>query len=466
MAECPICNKELNDGNCEAHGTICKDCGTLYKEEVCPTCYPSFEITSGRNHAYPGMFRLGELSIQPREFSAITGRGVTKREINILNAASSGEDPSRKKVRQKIEAAIRFLNVPHAATMTLLGNVERNSVSLANKTKMELVGSDNARTSYEKLAAYSLLTEAKKIGRTILEVQEALAKAGFNIKLQVFTLRIAIADGIDVSSVSMYVNNWKRNAESFKPRQVGVGPMGKEYTVSVQTFLSDTIDNKAMLGEESWIQVHFDNAIILPSELAVERGNYEYYVRWYSKPSEILRTRGRVMRLLQRDPSTVSIRLNAGKCFALFKAVNRLLDKTKTVTNENSQSNNSLEIESAIRQHLPVPSKKYPASASLMRMALCLDKFERRSAQLFREFLEDSTGRSQRTLAQDAMTRADEEIYSSLPLATRLAMRSYIATLPLKRKDRRYTGIQGLLIPSETTQDRSSNGIPGSDARR
>jgi len=461
---CPICSEKIIRSVCERHGIICETCGTIYQDPFCPNCYPSISDDFGEGNYFvasretqpnPGTFRLGEQGIPTKEFSVITGRqSVTRKESYILRAATD-ESLSRKKIRQKVEAAIKWLNLPRNKEMELAEAVERTAVSLITKYKNR--GSSSGRKihiSIEKVVEYCLLTEAKKIGRSIREVQEALAKAGFNIKLQMFSLRIAVPSDHEISSVKMYVNGWSREQGFFKPKQIGDGPIGREYSVSVQVLLSDTIDQKGRIGEQSWIKVHFENAVILPDESAADREiTVQNRSRWYSSLSSAAKRGG--IGFLQKDPNTIWLKPNAEKCFALFKDMNRMLERSSSsamtgqLSNLNVATSTSAEIEGSIRQHLSLPSKKFPASAALMQRACCLAKVERRSVELFRESLKDSEGKSQKTLAHDALVRADQEVYSSLSPSVKLALKAYVSTLPLRRRDRRYTGVKGLLILSE-----------------
>jgi hypothetical protein len=471
VASCPICNGKIVNGVCERHGTICETCGTLYKDPFCPNCYspPSTQLMGGsyyRNrgrHLSPNSFRLGELGMGAKEFSSITGRQlVTKKESDILRAAGD-EESARKRIREKTEAAIRWLTLPRSKEMELIDVVERNAVSLSKACRREarLLG-QNIHISPEKVVEYALLREVKRVGRTIREVQYALAKAGFNIKLQLFCLRIAVTAGNDIASVRLFVNDWKRDQASFRPKEAGAGPIGKEYTVSVQTLLADTIDDGGKVGERTWIKVHFENAVILSDESAVivQKGeNKANETKWYS--SSALSSHGKfpkksLLTFDQKDPQTVWLKLNAEKCFALFKDMNRMLERSHdTLRDRNTDFDisQSVEIEGLIRQHLCLPSKKFPASASLLQRASCLAKLERRSVELFREFLRNSEGRSLRSLAHDAVMKADREIYSSLSPSVKFTMKGYISTLPLRRRDRNYTGVKGLLIPSEFFRD-------------
>lgn len=180
---CPICSKKIVQGVCETHGTICETCGTIYQDPFCSNCYPSVSGQLGEGNYYaasrgarpnPRTLRLGEQGIPAKEFGAITGRhSVTRKESNILRAATD-EEPARRKIRQKAEAAIKWLNLPRNKEMELAETVERTAVSLITryKTGASLSGR-KIHVSIEKVVEYCLLTEAKKIGRSIREVQEA-----------------------------------------------------------------------------------------------------------------------------------------------------------------------------------------------------------------------------------------------------------------------------------------------------
>ncbi len=465
---CPICKEKITYGICETHGTICDTCGTIYQDPFCSNCYPSLSEQFGEGNYHsasrgtrqdPRALRLGEQGISTKDFGAIVGRQtVSRKESNILRSASD-EEPARRKIRQKVEAAIKWLNLPRHKEMELSETIERTAFSLITRYKSEaLLSGRKTHVSVEKVVEYCLLAEAKKIGRTIREVQDALAKAGFNIKLQMFPLRIAVPYDHEVSSVKMSVNGWRRDQRFFKPKEVGDGPIGREYTISLQVLLSDTINQKGRIDEASWIKIHFENAVILPDESASDKEiNSQKRGRWYSlstSSERIIEKRHRIG-FLQKDPNTIWVKPNAEKCFALFKDMSRMLELNSSdgvtghLSDLNIATSTSAEIESSIRQHLSLPSKKFPASASLMQRACCLAKIERRSIELFRESLKDCEGKSQKTIAQDALLRADHEVYSSLSSSVKLALRAYVSTLPLRRRDRRYTGVKGLLILSE-----------------
>jgi hypothetical protein len=465
---CPSCHEKTDVGSCPTHGTICETCGTIYDNQSCSNCYSpiSKQLEERRSLEKSGAqlnlktLRLGSLGIGAKEFATITGRqSVTRKESNILRAAND-EDHSTKTIRQKSEAAVRWLNLPRKKEAELVEAVERNAIALRNLYRQDLLSAgQRIHTSPEKLVEYSILTEAKKIGKSIREVQDALAKSGFNIKLQTFRIRIVTPFGNDITAVRMSINGWMGDQKSFQPKEAGEGPLGKEYTVLVRVLLSDTIDLNGIVGGRNWIKVHFENASILPDESVAitQKGKYKNY-RGKSYPvrraSEYTK-REIKNQFLQKDSQTVLLKLNGEKCFALFKDKNYMEGRNVRVKSDQLdklRDQQSAEIDGSIRQHLSLPSKKFPGSAGLMQRACCLAKAERRATELFRESLKNSDGRSQRTLARDALIKADQEVFASLPLSIRLIMNAYTTTLPLKRKDRNYTGVKGLLILSEVLQ--------------
>jgi hypothetical protein len=310
--------------------------------------------------------------------------------------------------------------------------VERNASLLASALKSDAT-SDGRKihVSLEKIVEYFVLAEAKRIGRTILEVQRALASAKFNVKLHSVYLRIAVLPGVDISSVKIYVNDWK-DQRDFRASKLSVCPGCTEYTLNLPLYLSDTLDQRGT--QRNWLTVRVENARFTPQSSR-------------SAQSE-KRKRSSLAKIIQRDSHTLFVRANSEKCFSLFKDINRILDKISP--RETNQINSSLsQLDGSLRRHLSPFSTKFPASTSLLRRASCLAKFERVSASLFRDLLRNSKGRSNSTLAREALLGADQQVFTSLPPLTKLAMKSYVSTLPLKRRDRVYTGINGLLLPSE-----------------
>ena len=460
VTTCPVCQTKTIGGVCQRHGAVCENCGALYGEAFCPYCYQLDEASSDSNsrRLKPNAYHLGELGIGPREFGVITGRAsVSRKESNILRAASD-EEPSRRKIRLKAEAAVRWLGLPRNKEVEIVETVERNAFFLSKLWRAEgKAAGRKIHASLVKAVEYSLLSEARRIGRTIREVQDALARAGFNMRLQLFTLKIAVPSGGDISSVSMFVNGWRRDQRDYRPREAGEGTIGKEYSVHIHALLSDAIDQTGRVGNQSWIEVRFENAIILPDESAVSIGKREKGARggkWYSTTTVQGGIGKNALKYDQRNPHTVRLKLNTEDCFTLFKDVNRLLveDASRKIYASANFDSSSSEVESIERQHLSLPSKEFPASASLLRRACCLATLEKRSVELFREFLRNSEGQSIRALARKALFEADCEVYNSLPRSVKLAVKGYVSTLPLKRRDRSYTGVKGLLIPSEALE--------------
>jgi hypothetical protein len=439
---CPICNNEIQNGVCQQHGTICETCGFLYRDAFCTNCYPQIELGGplrGNASTQQEQSRLGERGLDSRSIREIMGRGsVTRKEMNILNAAVA-EDHLERKIRTKAEAAIKWLELSRSASTMLLQNVEKNATTLTNEYGSQ--SKPGVHVPLERIISYCLLIEAKKIGRTIIEVQNALAKAGFNVKLPYFSLRIALTQGAEISSVCMYVNDRKQSPDCFKPKESGEGPLGKEYSVGVQLQLSDTLGPKGSLRTPAWIKLHFDHALILPEGRAITNQSQDSLQSWNlgSDPEKHAKSR---IRYLKNDPSSIWVKVNSERCFSLFKATNYISERVTSSVNVDLEP-------LAMRHQIPLPSRKLPASAALMRRALCLGLFERRATEIFRQLTTDSKGRSGKTLAKDALLRADREIYASLSKQMQLVMKSYVSTLPLKKKDRNYTGTSGLLILSE-----------------
>jgi hypothetical protein len=533
LARCPYCTGPLTSGICEKDGKICESCGTPYKDAQCPSCslaaqpQTSSQVRSSKSRTLSKNVGLdcGELAPTRREFSQIVVDHpfLSKREADMMR--SLFVDQKGKRIHDKASAAVRCMNLSRDAELTLLQKVERiASIWVAKRSKKkkkrtteherteEEDGEEerrrrsnnnnhgySSRAALEDKVAYVLLNEARQLGKSILEVQDALAKAGFNISLALFHLKITPTVG-DLGSVRMYVNGWER---PFLPKEAGIGPLGRQYTINVHAYLADALD----AGE--WMEIRFENAIVLPDEPALLAGKKNSSVErgWHRQDGQTndqqttTTTRSRVsngkktkkgtfVNAVQNDAHTLSVRLNPTKCFSLFKAIKAIvLDSEEggeekdeklvaaSADVEKGERIDTVEFNSDATYCSPsssspppqptlkksdyyylgrfvLPSKKFFASANLMQKALCLGKVERRCAEIFSNSIRNSNGRSPRTLAMDALLSADQEVYSFLPQRLKLAVNSFICTLPLSPSDRSYTGVKGLLIPSELKRDR------------
>lgn len=434
---CRQCGKGPIILDTESGDLLCGSCGCVHEERISSSSRNLPKSDRGFDKRVNS--RLGSLAHGKHDLGEIIAdrQSISDREAGMIRGLGY-EDSAESEIRPKIEAAVRAMNFPQREESELIEDVMRKVISKNRKRK-----ASDTRVSLSKSTMYVLLAEAKLHGRTIEEVQNALAVAGFNIRLEFFRLRIVASE--DVASVKMYINGIEQQPPC--PKEAGDGPLGKEYSVNVQAFLSD-----ALSSDDGWIEIRFEKAIVLPQDepaVPTARKPLAPVRRWYVTTTTTKEEK--TAKAFQLDPQTIRLRLNRRKCFALFHAVNDIIDGEVTAPPPlRGKDGDDPAADVFVRRHALLPSKKFAASAALMRRAGCLALVERKCNDILKSMIKNSFGRSPtRALAPRALLQADQEAYATLPKAVRIEMRSFLSSLPLLESDRKYTGVKGLLIPSE-----------------
>jgi len=309
-------------------------------------------------------------------------------------------DRVSKTVHDKVAQGCNLLNLPSEAKAGFAERVEQAARRFVTRRQLKA----------EDAVKFAILFEARAWGMKLQDVQRILAHAGFPMKIgSVFVTILAI----DPAKVKLFVNGFERKFRG-KPSRDGripsvINALGLEghsaWTVRLQLALQDALPRGGL------ISLRVENGYFLDSKLTS------------------------VKRLLVGDLS---------HCFSLFKTA-------KLATVDNAAPRADLNRDAFVRSLLP--SKILPVSSGLMREAGCLAEVERRFVELFRAMMDDSAGRSPRTLAFEALFQADRECFSNLGQEQQVAMalRSKELHLSLK-KDVTYIALRGLLIPSEVEQ--------------
>ena len=193
-------NKEMDEGNasikrCPACGKIgsliadaergevfCGSCGTVFEESESVQGQESKTVRSMPN------LGLGELAPRRSEYAAITDHPTGRTEGNIIASQYTEGERELNTIREMAASAVKWLELPRNAELLLTENTVRRGTKL-----LAQLHADGRRIPLERLSAYSLLSEAKKIGKSIGEVQSALARAQFKIPLVLLTVNIATA---------------------------------------------------------------------------------------------------------------------------------------------------------------------------------------------------------------------------------------------------------------------------------
>lgn len=412
---CPYCGESsLVDGKCARCGTICRRCGTPYFGDSCPSCYSEGTgqdeerlLASVGSAITPAPY--GDVAPSRSDLSKIIDHPATVKEHNI--ARGIHVDGEEKAIHDKASAAVAQLNVSPEKRARILEGLEREVLAIKRRAKRN-AGRGNgdeareSRVSLEKAVAFGFLRQCRDIGRSVEEMQDALARAGFRIRLE--PLHIAVATN-DPARVRLSVNGSERRV------RIAAAPK----LVRIPIYLSDLLEGDG----EVEIRIRGDGTIID-----------------VSSPYEFNQEDWRTLRVL------------AGKrCFYLFKA-----EKEVTVWSERAASRTpylvpppSVNTDGVMRRFLP---SKFPASSMLMNAAGCLREVELRFVTLFREMIRDSHGRTPENVAADALYRADQDVFASLRDSEKSLAQSMIIRMGLSRGGG-YLGKRGLLLKNEVGFD-------------
>lgn len=413
---CPYCGESsLFDGRCTRCGTICRRCGTPYLGDFCHVCYgEGTGREEDRVRASVGMAitpaPYGDVAPSRSDLSKIIDHPATVKEHNI--ARGIHVDGEEKAVHDRASAAVAQLNVSPEARARILEGLEREVLAIKRKAKRRVEndgyngdGRRSGRVSLDKAVAFAFLRQCREIGRSVEEMQDALARAGFRILLE--PVHIAVATH-DPAGLGLLVNGSERRV------RIAASPK----LVRVPVYLSDLLEG----GGEVEIRLSGDGTIID-----------------VCSPYEFSQEDWRTLRVL------------AGKkCFYLFKA-----EKEVAIWSEWSANRTpylipppSVNVEAVTRRFLP---SKFPISSMLMNAAGCLRAVELRFVTLFREMIRDSHGRTPENVAADALYQADQDVFSSLHDSEKGLAQSMIIRMGLARGG--YLGKRGLLLKSEVGFD-------------
>ena len=405
---CPYCRLyPLIDGRCQRCGTLCRRCGTPYRGAYCPRCWgegaDDEEWAQGAlGSAAPTPF--GDSAPSRRELKSIIDHTASRKEHNI--ARGIHVDALEKAVHDKASAAAEQLDVSQEVRARVLEGVEREATALWRKAKKNSNG-DRA-LPLEKAVALAFLDQCRGIGRSVEEMQRALARAGFGIRME--SVQVTVSSE-NPASLRLFVNGGERSVKiASSPKMV-----------RVPIYLSDLLDGNGAESEGAVkVRLEGDGAII------DVRSPYEF-----DRP----------------DWSTVEV-FAARRCFYLFKARKEatigLLPEDPRQARGGGPASLRVNVEALMKRYLP---SKLPITATLMDGAGCLRQVELTFSSLLREMIADARGRAPDSVAASALYLADMGVFHALPDAKKGAAWSSIVRMGLARGS--YLGVKGLVLRSE-----------------
>ena len=417
---CPYCGSALTDRNvCPNCGIICERCGTPYKGRICPECGSSALSSSSQSSPEaPENTAFGEVAPELYETRGIFGprRGMGRKEWSMIKgtfAVSEG-----KHVHDRALEAVCQLDLKGQAQSLLLDRVEQLAKSLLKKFR-----------SVEKAVMFAVSVEAQNTGIPVVNVQNALARAGFTIKFG-----------------SILVKVWTAKEGENAAGAIAVRVNGEARVVKARES-DDEEDERLRLTFEKGTLCKVRVPLLLTDSLSSAKGDV---VLDFGEGSEVISFEQR-FGAEQAGRSNLRLQLRPEKAFGLFKVKKQVIawvpEQRAAPPVAPASAGTTAALDLYMRRFLP--SKRLPASSGLMQRAGCLGAVEARFTELFRERLKSANGKMPGRMARRALFDADGEAFRLLSPTRRRAARLLVAGMNLPPEDRRYTGVSGLLVPSE-----------------
>jgi hypothetical protein len=395
---CPYCLLyPLIDGKCQRCGTLCRRCGTPYLGAYCPRCWGEGTGEEDWTQAALGSAAptpFGDSAPTRWDLKTILDHSASRKEHNI--ARGIHVDYRDKAIHDRVSAAVEQLDASHEVRARIMEGVEREAAALWRRARKD----GGKGISLEKAVALAFLGQCRGIGRSVEEIQGALARAGFRIPLESACITVSTEGPL---LPKLFVNGRERIVKMAAYPRVTRVPL----------YLSDLREGDDIVE----IQVAGGAIVTI-------RSSYEYH---------------------RRDWQTVEV-FAGRRCFYLFKALKEAAVHEVTA----SASASSVNVDALIKRYQP---SKFPITATLMEEAGCLRKVELRFASLLRNMIVDARGRAPESVAASALYLADMDTFRTLPAEAKSQAWSSIVRRGLASGG--YLGVKGLLLKDEVGFDES-----------
>lgn len=301
-----------------------------------------------------------------------------------------------KAIHDRVSAAVEQLDVSQEVRARTSEGVEREAAALWSRARKD----GGKGISLEKAVALAFLGQCRSIGRSVEEIQGALARAGFKIPLESVYIT-ALTEG--PLPPKLLVNGRERVV------RMAVYPR----ITRVPIYLSDLRDGDDVVE----IQVEH-------GALVAVRSSYEHY-----------------------RPDWHTVEVFAGRrCFYLFKALKEAAAQDVGASAFASSAN----VDALAKRYQP---SKFAVTATLMEEAGCLREVARRFASLLRVMIVDARGRTPESVAASSLYLADMDVFRALPAEAKSQAWSSIVRRGLACGG--YLGVKGLLLKDEVGFDES-----------
>lgn len=372
----------------------------------------------------------GAASLSRSEVETFLGHAASWKLVNMLNAAS--RDTKTEALLLKVGSIIERLPIDTKAKETI--KLKAEQLALALRKNEELNTNEVAVATIIKiLRDYGWSFE--RITRTLAAIDKRLAAVkDLYVAVKLERTVIPYDNSSRNNSISDGISNQVRVTINGEPRYVKILNNGNLTTRLLRVPVY-------MMDDGGLLEIH--GARICITHERNESGSVELVCRTDSKRLQIVDAHRAVLMLRDSfEPLKLLKRVELGD-IALKNASQRKIDASLF-----------------LRRYW---TDKLPVTEHLLAYAGVLAQFRARYSELFTAKFEkeevwrrlttarenDVLLRSPKSLAEEAIFQADEEVWLSIPPMKRATIRRIAEERGLSKEDLKYTGIKGFIVKSE-----------------
>jgi hypothetical protein len=371
------------------------------------TDFAASDPEQGEGRAADGHSSQGEAPLSKKEMGQVLGRPLTTRQHAAY--AAHWKSKSAVHVYRALTKAVDAFNISEKTKRMIIESLEPRVIVISKGHKL----------SVPEAVLYLVASEMRARGMGIVQVEGALARAGFTqLRLGCIQATLSLGEGATPGGVSFILNGQPFTGKRrLIPQKAGL------YLLKFNPPLQDILRGNGWLT----LELAGDGAAIIDFQgrPPVERG-------------------------------TARVKVDGGSRFSLF----RLLAKVHGSVGDPfpfPQAKEAMYGGDAERVRRKFDPGSFPISRQLMEAAGCLAGTRRAYSMRFEEKMKD--GRQPSVVARESLLEADSEVYAKLSEESR--SRAFEVASRFERfltaGDAKRIRTKGLLVPSELIRKREAD---------
>jgi hypothetical protein len=351
---------------------------------------------------YDATSPYGETPPSMSDMEKILGRSLTKNQYNFAKGQFSSTKNARthKLVQQAVDALP--LSIPMRQKI-----IEMVEPEIARKRRDGLTGNQAVVYLVAKtVAQVSTIT-------SIEEIQKYIAKAGFRfLKVKRVSFKVMTDDPAKLKILT--------NGRPYKGKKKLVRMHGNIYELKLKPSLAD-VDSNDELDIE-----------LVGGIIATPAKEFEPCI-------------GRIV-----SNNRAKLKINPKRCFDTFKTEKRV---ASTFDDPNRGAERNMRMQNVMRKYNP-SSNNYPLSKCLYEKSGYTISLLREYKALFEEKMAREHGKLPETVAKEALREADAKVFGLMERGNKMEAIEFFrlnlaGSKAVDKRDERYVGVKGLLVPSE-----------------